>query len=97
MMQVVNEELGAMDAESLRCAAELADARVDVMCYTSRVEIKAIGPGYHRTSESKLAAAAAAEGGAAAVVTTPNCTLHQMLLALGLDPLMPDHGSALSA
>ena len=92
MMQVVNEELGAMDAESLRCAAELADARVDVMCYTSRVEIKAIGPGYHRTSESKLA-----EGGAAAVVTTPNCTLHQMLLALGLDPLMPYHGSALSA
>ena len=70
MMHVVKEELAAMDAQSLRCAAELADARVDVMGYACLVAIMAMGPGYHRESEAKLAAVAAAEGGAAPVVTS---------------------------
>lgn len=33
MKKVVKEELAAMDAESDRCATELSDARVDVLCY----------------------------------------------------------------
>ena len=44
MMHVVKEELAAMDAQSLRCAAELADARVDVMGYACLVAIMAMGP-----------------------------------------------------
>jgi maleate isomerase len=70
MKHVVKEELAAMDAQSLRCAAELADARVDVMGYACLVAIMAMGPGYHRTSEAKLTAVAAAEGGSAPIVTS---------------------------
>jgi len=70
MKHVVKEELAAMDAQSLRCAAELADARVDVIGYACLVAIMAMGTGYHRTSESNLAAIAAQEGGAAPVVTS---------------------------
>lgn len=70
MMHVVKEELEAMDAQSLRCAAELADARVDVMGYACLVAIMAMGPGYHRTSEANLSAVAAREGGPAPVVTS---------------------------
>ncbi len=70
MMHVNKEELAAMDAQSLRCAAELADARVDVMGYACLVAIMAMGPGYHRTSEARLTDVAAAEGGPAPVVTS---------------------------
>lgn len=70
MMHVVREELAAMDAQSLRCAAELADARVDVMGYACLVAIMAMGLGYHRESEAKLAAVAAGEGGPAPIVTS---------------------------
>lgn len=70
MMHVVKEELAAMDAQSLRCAAELADARVDVIGYACLVAIMAMGLGYHRTSESNLAAIAAQESGPAPVVTS---------------------------
>ncbi len=70
MMHVVKEELAAMDAQSLRCAAELADARVDVIGYACLVAIMAMGLGYHRTSEGNLAAIAAQEGGPAPVVTS---------------------------
>ena len=70
MMHVVKEELAAMDAQSLRCAAELADARVDVIGYACLVAIMAMGLGYHRTSEGNLAGIAAQEGGPAPVVTS---------------------------
>ncbi|WP_439533637.1 maleate cis-trans isomerase family protein [Polymorphobacter sp.] len=70
MMKVTQEELAAMDAQSGRCAEELADARVDVMGYACLVAIMAMGPGYHRTSEAALAARAAAAGGPAPVVTS---------------------------
>lgn len=70
MMHVVKEELAAMDAQSLRCAAELADARVDVIGYACLVAIMAMGLGYHRTSEGNLAETAAKEGGPAPVVTS---------------------------
>ena len=70
MKHVVREELEAMDAQSLRCAAELADARVDVMGYACLVAIMAMGPGYHRTSEKRLAEVAGKEGGPAPIVTS---------------------------
>ncbi len=82
MMHVVKEELAAMDAQSLRCAAELADARVDVIGYACLVAIMAMGLGYHRTSESNLAGIAAREGGPAPVVTSAGA-LVQTLEELG--------------
>jgi maleate isomerase len=54
MHRVVKEELEAMNREGLRCAAELADARVDVMSTACLVAIMAMGPGYHRQVEQDL-------------------------------------------
>ena len=48
MHKVTKEELEAMNREGLRCAAELADARVDVMSTACLVAIMAMGLGYHR-------------------------------------------------
>ena len=54
MKKVVKEELEAMDRDSLRCAAELADARVDVAGYACLVAIMSMGNGYHCESEARL-------------------------------------------
>ncbi|MFW1744646.1 Asp/Glu racemase [Acinetobacter guillouiae] len=54
MHRVTKEELLVMNAESLRCAAELADARVDVMSTACLVAIMAMGAGYHRETEKAL-------------------------------------------
>lgn len=54
MHRVVREELEAMNQQGLRCAAELADARVDVMSTACLVAIMAMGPGYHRQVEQDL-------------------------------------------
>ena len=54
MHRVTREELEAMNREGLRCAAELADARVDVMSTACLVAIMAMGPGYHRQVEREL-------------------------------------------
>lgn len=54
MHKVTREELEAMNKEGLRCAAELADARVDVMSTACLVAIMAMGPGYHRETEAQL-------------------------------------------
>lgn len=63
MRHVTPEQLAAMDADSLRCAAELADARVDVMAYACLVAIMSQGRGYHCESEPKLARVAKEESG----------------------------------
>src|SRR5579872_4665783 len=65
MKKVVKEELEAMDRDSLRCAAELADADVDVVGYACLVAIMSMGCGYHRASEARLAAKMREEGSAA--------------------------------
>ncbi|WP_271145986.1 Asp/Glu racemase [Brevundimonas sp. NIBR10] len=70
MQKVVKEELAAMDAQSLRCAAELADARMDVMGYACLVAIMATGLGYHRESETKLTEASTEVGGPCPIVTS---------------------------
>src|ERR1700704_4437449 len=54
MKKVTKEELEAMDADSDRCAAELADARVDVLGYAYLVAIMSMGKGYHCQSEKRL-------------------------------------------
>ena len=54
MLNVTKEELEAMNREGLRCAAELADARVDVMSTACLVAIMSMGPGYHRQVQSEL-------------------------------------------
>lgn len=54
MHKVVREELEAMNRQGLRCAAELADARVDVMSTACLVAIMAMRPGYHRDVAREL-------------------------------------------
>src|SRR5688572_18904431 len=70
MKKVTKEELAAMDADSDRCAAELADARVDVLGYACLVAIMSMGKGYHCQSESRLRSIALNEGSDIPVVTS---------------------------
>ena len=76
MKNVTREELAAMDADSDRCAAELADARVDVLGYACLVAIMSLGKGYHAQSEKRLEAVTAREGAAAPVVTSAGALVH---------------------
>jgi maleate isomerase len=70
MHKVTKEELVAMNKEGIRCAAELADARVDVMSTACLVAIMAMGPGYHRETERELLEAARANHCLAPVMTS---------------------------
>jgi len=70
MHNVTKEELEAMNREGLRCAAELADARVDVMSTACLVAIMAMGPGYHRETERELTEVARANQSLAPVMTS---------------------------
>jgi maleate isomerase len=54
MKRVTRVELATMDADSDRCAAELSDARVDVIGYACLVAIMSMGQGYHRASQKRL-------------------------------------------
>ncbi|MGH3664581.1 MAG: maleate cis-trans isomerase family protein, partial [Egibacteraceae bacterium] len=80
MRQVSVEELRQMDHESVRCALELSDARVDVMAYACLVAIMSQGAGYHCRSEQRLTTAAADNGGPARVVSSAGALVE----ALGL-------------
>ena len=70
MHKVTKEELEAMNREGLRCAAELADARVDVMSTACLVAIMAMGPGHHRKTERELTEVARANHSLAPVMTS---------------------------
>jgi maleate isomerase len=70
MKKVTPEELKAMDADSGRCAAELVDARVDVLGYACLVAIMSMGKGYHRQSEERLHEITVREGHPTPVVTS---------------------------
>jgi maleate isomerase len=81
MKKVTAEELSAMDADSLRCARELADAEVDVMGYACLVAIMAQSLGYHRISRKNLEGVVAEEGKAIPVVSSAGALvegLHEM-------------------
>ncbi|MEV7600810.1 Asp/Glu racemase [Kitasatospora sp. NPDC089797] len=70
MTRVTPEQLRAMDGESDRCAAELSDARVDVIGYACLVAVMATGPGYHREAEQRLHRRTVENGAPAPVVTS---------------------------
>lgn len=78
MKHVRKEALAAMDADSHRCAAELADAPIDVAGYACLVAIMAMGPGYHRTSEKTLSEIAAREGAGFPVVTSAGALVSEL-------------------
>src|SRR5205085_11064751 len=78
MKKVTKEELEAMDRDSIRCAAELADAPVDVVGYACLVAIMSMGRGYHRQSEAQLGKVLADEGRAVAVVTSAGALVDEL-------------------
>lgn len=82
MQRVSAEELRAMNQEGLRCAAELADARVEVMSTACLVAIMAQGLGYHRQVEEDFRRVVA-ENGAGCKVMTSAGALVQGLKRLG--------------
>jgi maleate isomerase len=81
MMRVIKEELEAMDQDSDRCAAELTDARVDVIGYACLVAIMSMGKGYHKESEKRLGTVANNQGVDIPIVTSAGA------LVQGLDAL----------
>lgn len=81
MKHVRKEELVAMDADSHRCARELADAPIDVAGYACLVAIMAMGPGYHRVSEETLSRIAAESGRGFPVVTSAGALIRELKLA----------------
>lgn len=76
MHRVTLEELVAMNREGLRCAAELADARVDVMSTACLVAIMAQGAGYHREVEADFRRVADENGSNAKVMTSAGALVH---------------------
>jgi maleate isomerase len=70
MKHVKKEELAAMDAQSDRCAAELSDARVDVLGYACLVAIMSMGRSYHRESQARLTQVTRDNDAEAAVITS---------------------------
>ena len=80
--KVTREELEAMNREGVRCAAELADARVDVMSTACLVAIMAMGLGYHRQVEHELTEIARMNRSLAPVMTSAGA-LVDGLKALG--------------
>lgn len=81
MKTVDRKELAAMDRDSDRCAAELTDARMDVLGYACLVAIMSMGLGYHRVSEKRLHQVTI-DGGAPAPVVTSAGALVDGLKAL---------------
>src|SRR5215212_6104272 len=76
MKRVTREELAAMDADSDRCAAELSDARMDVLGYACLVAIMSMGKGYHCQSEKRLHEVTVREGAPVPVVTSAGALVH---------------------
>ena len=87
IQHVTPEQLAAMDADSLRCAAELADARVDAMAYACLVAIMSQGRGYHSESEPKLARIAKEESGENIPVLSSAGALTEALAHLGAEKI----------
>ena len=76
MHRVTPEELLKMNSEGLRCAAELADARVDVMSTACLVAIMAQGLGYHRQVEADYRRIVAENNASSKVMTSAGALIH---------------------
>lgn len=83
MKQVTQEELTAMDQNAGVAAAQLADARVEVMAYACLVATMSQGFGHHRASEERLGAIAAEETGGRVPVVASAGALVQALDYVG--------------
>ena len=81
MKHVNLAELAAMDQDSHRCAAELADAPIDVAGYACLVAIMAMGQGYHRRSEATLGEISAQGGPGFPVVTSAGALCSELKAA----------------
>jgi maleate isomerase len=75
MRNVTPEELQAMNEQTARAAAELADARCDVVATACLVALMAQGPGYHCTAEDQIRDVLQAEGSPAPVVSSAGALL----------------------
>lgn len=82
MRHVTPEELLAMNAQMDRCAAELADARCDVVATACLVAIMAQGPGFHCDAEAQTTEALEREGAPVPVVSSAGALI-TALHALG--------------
>ncbi|MEA2292151.1 MAG: maleate isomerase [Solirubrobacteraceae bacterium] len=82
LQQVTPEELARMVRDADRCAAEVADARVDVVAYACLVALMAQGPGYHHQAEAAIGAVLEEAGSTAPVVTSAGA-LVDALSAMG--------------
>lgn len=76
MHRVTPEELKAMNAEGVRCAAELADARVDVMSTACLVAIMAQGRGFHRKVERDFAKVVTENAAQSKVMTSAGALIY---------------------
>lgn len=76
MHKVTAEELANMNKEGLRCAAELSDARVDVMSTACLVAIMAQGQGYHRQVEVDFKRICVENGSDARVMTSAGALIY---------------------
>ncbi|MER5437778.1 Asp/Glu racemase [Streptomyces sp. NPDC002790] len=83
MQHVTPEQLRAMNTQARRAAAELADARPDVVATACLVAIMAQGPGYHCTAEEDITNVLRAEGSQAPVVSSAGALLSG-IAALGV-------------
>ncbi|MDS1269639.1 aspartate/glutamate racemase family protein [Lipingzhangella sp. LS1_29] len=75
MRQVTPEELREMNAQSDRAAAELADARPDIVTSACLVAIMAQGPGYHCTAEDAISTVLRTHNATAPVVSSAGALL----------------------
>jgi maleate isomerase len=75
MKHVTPDELKAMNAQTARAAAELADARPDVVASACLVAIMAQGNGYHCTAEAEITSALRENGSTAPVVSSAGALL----------------------
>ena len=81
MKNVSKEELERMDDDSLRCAAELSDAAMEVQAYACLVAIMSRGVGYHKVSQQRLYEATVANGLPTPIVSSAGAlvdSLHAM-------------------
>lgn len=75
MQHVTPEQLQAMNAQAVRAAAELADARPDVVATACLVAIMAQGPGFHCSAEDDITRTLRAEGAEAPVISSAGALL----------------------
>jgi maleate isomerase len=82
MQRVTAEQLRAMNEQTTRACAELADARPDALVTACLVAIMAQGAGHHRTAETEIAAELERQHASAPVVSSAGA-LVAALQALG--------------